>query len=262
MTTPEIRRSHIVQAIGTDGSVSVANLADQLAVSEMTIRRDLDELEKDGLVRRVYGGAVSARSRSYEPPFRVRSTESSAAKRRIGKRAAQLVADGDTVALDVGTTTIEVGQNLVDRKNLTVITTSLRIANFFFSQSNTRLILSGGIVRQEEGSLTGELPKEAFKRLYVDRLFLGVASIHSDVGLTEYNWDDAVVKQAMIESAKEVIVVADSTKFETVAFAHVAPFSSIHKLVTDSFPPDPLATRLAEHNVSVIVAGGGGDGRA
>lgn len=262
MTTPEIRRSHIVQAIGTDGSVSVASLADELAVSEMTIRRDLDELEKEGLVRRVYGGAVSARSRSYEPPFRMRSTESSAAKRRIGKRAAQLVADGDTVALDVGTTTIEVARNLLHKKNLTVITTSLRIANFLFSRSNTRLILSGGIVRQEEGSLTGELPKETFKRLYVDRLFLGVASIHSEVGLTEYNWDDAIVKQAMIESAKEVIVVADSTKFETVAFAHVAPFSAIHKLVTDSSPEDPLAAKLVEHDVSIIVASGEGQKQA
>ncbi len=259
MTTPEIRRSHIVQAIGTNGSVSVANLADDLDVSEMTIRRDLDELEKDGLVRRVYGGAVSLRSRSYEPPFRVRSTESAAAKHHIGRRAAQLVADGDAVALDVGTTTMEVAKNLLHKKNLTIITTSLRIANFFFRQSNTRLILSGGIVRQEEGSLTGELTKEAFKRLYVDRLFLGVASIHSDVGLSEYNWDDAIVKQAMIESAKEVIVVADSTKFETVAFAHIAPFSSMHKLVTDSSPPDPLAAKLEEHDISVIVAGAKGD---
>jgi DeoR/GlpR family transcriptional regulator of sugar metabolism len=250
----ETRRAFILGEIETRGSVSVANLAERLAVSEMTIRRDLTGLKKEGLVRRVHGGAVSARGRGFEPPLLLRINEHIEAKRRIGARAAELVADGDSIALDVGTTSLEVARNLLGRRNLTLITPNLHIANLFLNQVDNRLIVPGGILRPGEASLTGNLTQYAFQQLFIDRLFLGVGGIEAEVGLTEYNWEDALVKQAMIRSAKEVILVADASKFGRVVFAAVAPLDAIHILVTDQFPPPPLATCLKEAGVIVHVA--------
>jgi DeoR/GlpR family transcriptional regulator of sugar metabolism len=211
-------------------------------------------LEKEGAIRRVHGGAVSARGRSYEPIYPMRASVMQAEKESIGRLAAELVADGDSIALDIGTTTLEIARNLTNRRNLTVLTPSLHIANLFLGQSDIRLVVTGGIARPVEGSLIGELARYAFKRLYVDRLFLGVACLDAAYGLSEYNWDDALIKQAMIASAKEVVVVADSSKFGKVAFAHVADFTQIHRLVTDRTPPAAVMERLLETNVSVLVA--------
>lgn len=245
------RRSFILQQVESRGSVTVASLADQLQVSEMTIRRDLNDLEKDGLVKRIYGGAVSARGRSYEPPLLLRSKEHAPEKKAIGHRAAQLVADGDSIALDVGTTTLEVARQLQDRRNLTIITPSLHIANLFVNNPHIRLILPGGTVRPGEASMIGDLAQQSFKDLFVDRLFLGVGGIDVEAGITEFNLDDAFVKRAMIQSAKEVIVVADASKFDRVAFAAIAPLSAIHVLITDEPPAHDLAAALEEHGIIV-----------
>jgi DeoR/GlpR family transcriptional regulator of sugar metabolism len=249
------RREHILKEIENVGTVSVLELATSLNVSSMTIRRDLINLEQEGLIRRIYGGAVSDIRRAYEPPLALRSAQASTAKQLIGKTAAELVGEGDTVALDVGSTTFEVAKNLVDRRNLTIVTPSLHVANLFINQPDVRLILPGGIVRRGEASLIGGLTLQAFDGLFVDRLFLGVGCLDATTGLTEFNWEDTQVKQAMIKSAKEVIAVVDSTKFGKVAFARVCHFNSIHKLVTDRPPPDPILAKLNQANVKIVLAG-------
>lgn len=254
MALPEHRRSFILKAVEDRGSVTVVELAERLEVSMMTIRRDLVELEKEGAVRRVHGGAVSVRGRSYEPLYPTRALQQSEAKERIGRLAASLVADGDSIALDIGTTIFEVARALVGRRNMTVLTPSLHVANLFISSPDVRLVVSGGIVRPVEGSCIGELSRLAFKRLYVDRAFLGVACIDAVYGISDHNWDDALIKQAMIEGAREVVVVADSAKFGTVAFAHVADFTQVHKIVTDKRPPDDIMAKLDEAGVTVLIA--------
>ena len=259
MALAEARRAYILKAIEARGSVTVLDLANSLAVSMMTIRRDLVDLEKAGIVRRVHGGAVNAFGRSYEPPYSLRIGQAAEAKQRIGRLAADLVADGDSIALDIGSTTLEIARQLVGRRNLTILTPSLHIANLFLSQPDIRLILPGGIVRAGEGSLVGELTRYAFERLFVDRLFLGVGCIDGQGGLSEYNWDDALVKQAMIQSAKEVVVVADGAKFGKVAFAQVAGFHQIHKLVTDRPPAADILGKLQEAAVQVFIAGDNGE---
>lgn len=255
MTLPDHRRSLIIKAVEDRGSATVQDLADRLQVSMMTIRRDLVELEREGAIRRVHGGAVSARGRAYEPLFHLRATVMPEAKTQIGKVAAELVIDGDSIALDVGTTTIEVARALVGKRNLTIVTPSLHVANLFLNQSDTRLIVTGGIARSVEGSLVGELTAYAFRQLHVDRLFLGVACIDATLGMTEYNWEDAIVKQQMIAAAKEVIVVADSAKFAKVAFAHVANFSQVHRIVTDRVPPPELLKAIENAGIALHVAG-------
>lgn len=250
----ENRRTIILKEIEDHGSVGVVDLASRLGVSEMTVRRDLADLEKEGVIRRIHGGAVSARGRSYEPPLILRETENQDAKRKIGKLAASLIADGDSIALDTGSTTLEIAQNLVGRRNLTVVTSSLHIANILYSQPDIRLILSGGIVRLGEASLIGDLAKYTYQNLYVDRLFLGVGAIDARSGLTEYNWDDALVKQAMIGSAKEVILVADVSKFNRVAFARVGPLNAIHQIVTDHRPSRELLEAFNRLSIFIHVA--------
>lgn len=253
MNSLEQRQRFIIQQIDEKGSVNVIELAEALDVSEMTIRRDLNELENTGIVRRIHGGAVSARGRGYEPPLALRSAENRAIKQLLGKYASEMVVEGDSIALDVGTTIFEVAVNLKEVSNITVITPSIPIASLFYDRPAVRLILPGGIVRPGETSMIGDLARRNLEILYVDRLFLGVGAIDAHVGLTEYNMDDAGIKQAMIKNAKEIILVADASKFQKIAFASVAPFTSIHHLITNEEPPEELLTALKISGVTVHV---------
>jgi DeoR family transcriptional regulator, fructose operon transcriptional repressor len=249
-----VRRSQILQDLAEVGSVTVVDLAERFAVSPMTIRRDLLELERLGLARRVHGGAVAGRGRSYEPPYMVRTTENSEIKKNIGALTAGLIAEGDSVAIDTGSTCLEVARNLQGRRNLTVITPGLRIAGLLVDEPDIRLIVAGGIARPGEASLIGELARHAFSELSVDRLILAVGGIDAAFGLSEYNWDDVLVKQAMIRSAKEVILVADSRKFDQIAFARIAGLEAVAMLVTDEEPSGQLQAALKAAGVKVVVA--------
>jgi len=249
----ENRLSFIVNLIEDRGSVKVADLANGLSVSEMTIRRDLAELERRNLVRRVHGGAVSGLGRSYEPPLLVRTTRALAAKKAIGKYAAGMVDEGDCVAVDVGTTTNEMAKHLQGRHNITVVTPSLQVANILSQEANMQIIVPGGIVRQSESSLFGDLAISAFQKLFVDKLFLGVGCVNAESGFTEYTWDGTLVKQAMIKSAQEVTVLADATKFNKTAFVLITGFENVNHLITDKEPPVDLREKLDANNVSVTV---------
>jgi DeoR family transcriptional regulator, fructose operon transcriptional repressor len=256
MTAADGRKAHILERISAEESLSVADLSETLGVSEMTIRRDLAELEKEGLLKRVHGGAVSSFGRSYEPPLTLRNAQSVAAKRAIARVAADMVTEGDSVALDVGSTVYEVARHLSQRRGLTVVTPSVRVLGLFLRNKDIRTIVTGGMLRPGEESLVGDLAAHAFRDLFVDKLFLGLGGIDAENGLTEYNWDDALVKRAMIRSAKEVIVVVDASKFQRTAFARIAELADIHVLVTDRPPPDKLAEALAARKVSVVLADG------
>lgn len=254
-----VRRSQILQELAEAGSVTVVDLAERFSVSPMTIRRDLLELERASLVRRVHGGAVAGRGRSYEPPYLLRTSENAETKRRIGALAASLIAEGDSVAIDTGSTCLEVARRLRGRRNLTILTPGFRIAEALLDEPEIRLILTGGILRPGEGSLIGDLARHAFQELSVDRLVLAVGGVDATFGLSEYNWDDVGVKQAMIRSAKEVILVTDSGKFGQIAFARVAGLEAVTTLVTDLEPTGPLHAALKDAGVKTIVASTGPD---
>jgi DeoR/GlpR family transcriptional regulator of sugar metabolism len=254
MAISYVRKTYILKEIERQGEVRVTDLAVALGVSEMTIRRMLTELENENLIRKVHGGAVSGQGRGYEPPYVLRATRSTDLKIKIGSAAAQLVEDGDCIAIDVGSTTAELAKKLQSKHNLTIMTPSLRIANILINNKDIRLILPGGIIRLGEESLVGDLVRQAFNGLFVDKLFLAVGCIDVDKGFTEYNIDDVLVKKIMISSAKEVIVLADSTKFGHVAFAQIASFNEVDKLVTDVEPSDNILKKLTDNGVKVIIA--------
>lgn len=227
------RRELVLGLLEERGEVSVSEVSATACVSEMTIRRDLDALAHDGLLKRVHGGAITVVSRSYEPPFAARAQQHFVAKQAIGEAVAGLIREGETLILDVGTTVLETARALRGRHNLTVLTASLRVMDLLADEDGVHLISTGGAVRRGEMSLVGDLAERAFAELRFDTFVMGVGGIDLNEGLTEFNLDDARVKRHALASARRCIVVADHTKLGRVAFSCIAPLDRIDVLVTD-----------------------------
>jgi DeoR/GlpR family transcriptional regulator of sugar metabolism len=248
----DLRRRSILSILTRDGEARISALAKSFRTSEMTIRRDLETLELEGLVRRVRGGAIPSINRSYEPPIALRYGEAHSAKERIGRAAADLLRDGETAIIDVGTTTLEMAKAISGRQALTVVTSSLQVAVELSKHPEIRTLVSGGLVRPGEMSLIGARAEDSYVDLNCDSVFLGVAGISAEKGLTEYNLDDTRVKQRAIQAAQRCIVLADATKLGRVAFATVASISQVDVLITDALPTDPIIRALEDADVEVI----------
>jgi DeoR/GlpR family transcriptional regulator of sugar metabolism len=253
------RQNKIVEIILEEGQIEILEICEMFSVSEMTARRDLNELDRQGLLRRIHGGAIASLGRSYEPPFQTRSSKNQAAKNAIGLKAAELIYDGDSIALDVGTTTLEIVGGLKDKRNLTIVTNCLQIANRVVDhlslEIDARLILTGGIVRPRELSMIGPVPEHVYRDLHVDKAFIGIGGISLEDGLTEYNIEDTQIKQMLIHSAREKIVVTDSTKFGVTTFASVGSLTAVDKIVTDKGAPPEMVEKIRKLGVEVILAG-------
>lgn len=254
------RHRRIVEAVEADGDVTVSTLAVSLGVSEMTVRRDLQELEEAGLLRRVHGGATKHLGRAYAPPFGTRELQAPEQKQALGRAAAELVGDGDAIGLDVGSTVLAMVPFLASRAdNLTVVTASLRvaveIAGRLTPRQRLRLVATGGVLHPEELSLTGQMATDAFRSVRLDTAFVGVGGLDPQEGATEFDLEDAQVKRGMIASARRVVVLADSTKLGRVCFAAVCPTSRIDVLVTDEAADPDILERIRATGIEVAVAG-------
>jgi DeoR family transcriptional regulator of aga operon len=248
----DLRRARILAKLNSAGQASISDLAAEFHLSEMTIRRDLEALELGGHARRVRGGAIAAQSRSYEPPIILRATQEHEAKMRIGRAAAELLADGETAIIDVGTTTLEMARAINPKLVLTIITSSLRIATELTSKLQVRTIVTGGVVRKGELSLIGARAEGSFSDLNCDSVFLGVAGISVTKGLTEYNLEDTRVKQEAIKAASRVIVLADASKIGKIAFASVAALKEVDILVTNAAPSNEEIKKIKRLGIDVI----------
>ncbi len=238
------RRGEILAIVQKKGGITIDEICAHFDVSEMTARRDLQELDREGLLRRVHGGGVIAFGRSYEPPYQSRSQLNLEVKKAIGRKAVELINDGDSIALDIGTTTLEVARALKNRRNLTVVTASLPIAYELVSNhslgKDLRLILTGGIVRAGELSLIGHISENTYSEIHVDKAFIGIGGISLEDGLTDYNLEDSLVKRSLIRTARQIIVVADASKFGRTTFTSVCPLSAIDTIVTDPSAPKAM----------------------
>jgi DeoR family transcriptional regulator of aga operon len=174
-----------------------------------------------------------------------------AAKRAIGVAVGQMLSDGETVLLDIGTTTMEVARALQGRSNLTVITPSIPIANLLADEPGMRVICLGGVARPGERSLVGSLTEHAIRQFFVDVCVLGIGGLDVQAGLTEFNLDDAAIKQVALERSRRLIVAADASKLGTVAFAAVAPSDRIDVLVTDADPTSDHVTALRGLDIDI-----------
>ncbi|MFC1437187.1 DeoR/GlpR family DNA-binding transcription regulator [Streptacidiphilus sp. N1-10] len=244
------RHRQIAQAVRDSGSATVLELAELTGASEMTIRRDLDTLAEQGALERVRGGARTLLLRGEEPPFALRAHEGADAKRRIAAEVSRLIADGETVLLDSGTTCLEVARLLRGRR-VTVMPLSLQAVHVLSdAPAATTLIVPGGRPRAAEGALTGPLTLASLAALRFDTAVLGCCGLSAAEGVTAYDLDDAAVKKAVIASARRVIAAADGGKLGRTAHAYVGPSSLLHTLVTDTTaPPDEVAALEATGTV-------------
>ncbi|WP_328472034.1 DeoR/GlpR family DNA-binding transcription regulator [Streptomyces sp. NBC_00448] len=244
------RHQQIVEAVRAEGRLGVAELAALTGASEMTVRRDLEILAGQGVLERYRGGARSLLLRGEEPPFALRETESRAVKQRIAAEVAALVADGETVVLDSGTTCLEVARVLQQRR-LTVMPLSLHAANALTGAARLRLIIPGGEPRPGELALTGPLTESALAALRFDTAVLGCCGLSATDGLTAYDLAEAAVKRAAVASARRVIAVADAAKFSRTALAFVVPVTALHTVVTDERAPQDELSALTAAGVTV-----------
>ena len=248
------RKQFIQTKLDEDQTVQVSELAQKLEVSEMTIRRDLSDLERIGVLKRTHGGAVKDVSRSYEPPFNLRQHASIEQKRLIARKAVSYICEGDTIAIDSGTTTIELAKELVAFKNLTIVTPSIHIAMIFLNHPTITVLLSGGVLRKHEGSLVGTFTRATFSSLHFDTFFVSGAALSEDAGLTDYIIEDATIKRMIMGHAKKTVALMHSEKFGKTAFAQVAQLSELDVLVTDKPPYPALQHELQRQKVTTIIA--------
>jgi DeoR/GlpR family transcriptional regulator of sugar metabolism len=246
----QIRHKTIMQALRQRSPVSVGELAAVLDCSEMTVRRDLEVLERSGGLRRVHGGAVSVFLSAEETPYGIRALESSEAKATIGAAAASLLADGETVILDGGTTAMEVARALRDRR-MTVMPLALRPVFELHECPGIKLLLPGGEVRPGELSLTGDLTQPSFSQLRFDTCVMGPCGIDAKAGVTTHLLAETAVKRAAAQASQRVIVVADSSKLGRVAFGHVCELDDIDIVLTDSDADGQAVDDLLQAGVDV-----------
>ncbi|MFI5804754.1 DeoR/GlpR family DNA-binding transcription regulator [Streptomyces sp. NPDC051561] len=258
----EQRRALILDEVRRRGGVRVNELTRRLNVSDMTVRRDLDALARQGVVEKVHGGAVPVSEAStHEPGFEAKSALELSAKEDIARSAAAMVAPGSAVALSGGTTTYALARHLLDVPDLTVVTNSVRVADVFHvARQNggdggaATVVLTGG-VRTPSDSLVGPVADQAIGSLHFDVLFLGVHGISVEAGLSTPNLAEAETNRRLVGSARRVVVVADHTKWGTVGLSSFARLDQVDAFVTDQGLSAAAREEMAEHLPGLVVAG-------
>jgi DeoR/GlpR family transcriptional regulator of sugar metabolism len=253
----EKRRSSIMEELRRHEVVKVSELSNCFGVSEVSIRRDIRYLEQLGALRRVHGGAISVANRPVTGPTMVGTDFRIEQKQRIGRAAAALVAPGDRLIFDSGTTTLQtaahLSNELLTAGNLTVITASLPIVRQLGAHKGLHLIVLGGIYVPDYELMVGPHTIETLKSLHADKMFLGTDGLTFSQGLTTANVLEAEVDRAMVRAATEVIVVADSSKIGGIGLTTIMPLSGIHKLITDTDAPADFVARLRQLGIDVIL---------
>lgn len=248
------RQQRILELARKERVVRVSQLSEALNVSEATIRRDLDLLDETGFLQRTHGGAVVANQASPEPPVIQRMHENTQAKERIGRAAAQLIRDGETIFIGAGTTAHEVARNLSDRVNLTVISNSLLVINTLAQVENISVISLGGSLRPSELSFVGYLTEQVLGELHPQKVFMGIRAASLRFGLSNDILPEVATDRVIIKSGSEIILLADHTKFDKVSTFFVASISDVSIVVTDDKTPAEVLTGLREEQIEVIVA--------
>lgn len=252
------RQDEILQLVLRQGLVSVPELASALAVSEITVRRDLDELDKGGYLKRIHGGAQRLTPRDPEPPMANRQLAQVAEKQAIGKAAVNFVSEGDAIALESGSSTMELARAIARRtwQDLQVVTNSFKIAEELMRVPGVQLVFIGGIVGGDELETFGVLSEEMLKHMSIDKLFLGCRGIDPEAGLSndvQAAMEIATVR-AFAAASSQVIVLADHTKFDRKFLVRMLPIGDVDVVVTDSLTPEGTLATLRRHVKQVVVA--------
>jgi DeoR/GlpR family transcriptional regulator of sugar metabolism len=248
------RQDEILRFIEQMRRASVGAICEHFAISEATARRDLGVLAEQAKIQRVHGGALAISHAPPELPVYQRMNELAEDKARIGKAAASLLRDGETVFLGSGTTVLEVAHALSETIDLTVITNSLLVLNHLIDKPNISVVSLGGQLRRSELSMIGVVTEQALATLRADKVIIGIHAISANEGLTNRYLPETVTDRQVLRAGKTVIVVADHTKCERVSTVLVAPLSVVDVLVTDIHAPAPFVATLEQQGIQVLRA--------
>ena len=247
------RHTKILEILNKDKSVKVSTLIKLFDVSIETVRRDLEYLEKEGYLKRVHGGAVLEEVNGKELHFTERETKCIDEKKQIAEIACKYIKEGQSIAMDVSTTNHEIAKAIKNKFNkLTIITNSLLIAMELSDKEKYNIILTGGLLKQEELCLVGNLAENFLNDFHIDTAFISVSGISVDGELTDFGFEEIHVKKKMIERAQQVIVAADSSKFCVVSLLKVANFNDIDMIITDSKLNKNILNKYREDGIEVI----------
>jgi DeoR/GlpR family transcriptional regulator of sugar metabolism len=246
---PQRRHELILRTLRSEGPAPVGVLAERLGVSQATVRRDLVHLDREGRLTRVHGGAMTIAED--DEPFAQVAAERAGDKESVARRAAGLVADGDTVLLDIGTTSHRLARHLRDRA-LTVITSSLAVYEELKDAEDVQLVLLGGVVRRSYHSMVGFLTEDALRQVHADTVFLGASGIRHDGQVMDSTVVEVPVKRAMVAAADRVVLLADAGKFPGTGLAKVCGPEALDVVVTSSGADGPTCAALGEAGVEVL----------
>jgi len=256
-TQKDNRLNHIITLLQDDDSQTVNSLAEKLSVSAMTIRRDLQQLERDGIVKRIHGGAsLLKRNVLYEKPYKISEQISAHAelKRSIGKAAAELVAPGEMIFLDSGSTTPYIAEHIDPGITLRVLCYTMKNALYFYERDLVQLILAGGFYERDSNTFNSREAVEMVRNLRGDKAFISAGGVDQSLGLTTYFYFETEMKKALISSAKQVILAADSSKFGKISTTFFAELNEVDTIITDSGIPEEYKEIIQQSGIELILA--------
>ncbi|MBU5306217.1 DeoR/GlpR family DNA-binding transcription regulator [Clostridioides mangenotii] len=245
------RHKKIYNYLLDKNNATVNELAEICDVAPMTIRRDLDKMESDGLITRVFGGAVIGSNIVKEIAYEEKEKASINEKISIASEASKLVSDNSIVLLDSGTTCMEIARNLIDKSNLKVITTDILIAAYLMKFKNIEVYCTGGRVQTDIGCCIDHMAVDYISKINADICFLGASAINNSLDVSTFTMDKVLIKQAMLKSSEYRILVADDTKFEKSSFAKICELTDFNLVITNKEIKDSLKETLIENGVSL-----------
>jgi DeoR/GlpR family transcriptional regulator of sugar metabolism len=256
---PEERKNEILNELKRTGKVKVIDLATQFNVSEETIRRDLMQLEEQGLLKKVYGGAILTNFQSGEPPFTQRTTVNQEAKIKIGKKAVELISNGDVIVIDVGTTTVELASCIQNKKNITILTNSIPVSAVLTESLNQQkftgeIILLGGQIDPKQQSVSGRLTEQVLTQFNINKAFISAGGVSIQNGVSNYHLNETMVSRTMVEVSKQIILLTDYSKFGVDTFCKICPIEKLDMIVCDQSPPESWKSQLELAEIDWIIA--------
>lgn len=248
----EERQNKILSLLREDKKLLVNDLCEQFSVSPATIRNDLNQLEKRGLLKRTHGGAIPCSKAGFEPTSTQKASTNAKQKQRIAEYAASLIEDGDTVAIDTGTTTYYLAEMLLGKSNVTVVTTDTKIANLLENYEGISVILAGGMLRKGFSCTTGSITNTVLASLNVDKVFIATNAVTPSGDICTPDIEQAKVKESLLKMGNQTYLICDSSKFGTHSFARFGTIDEIHTVITDSKIEESMLFYLRERGLEVV----------
>ena len=246
------RQNKILANLQINQTALVSDLSKEYRVTEETIRRDLEKLEKRGLIKKTYGGAVYGHDSNIDIPFRNRETAGQEENMQIARLAVSQIRDGETLMLDSSAASLCTARLLRQRVDLTIITNSIEILMNFVFIKNIKVISTGGLLRKNDFALAGAAAEQVLQNFHVDKTLISCSAIHREYGLTEADEQEAQIRSLMAKSAKQIIGLVTSDKFDNVSFVHFMAVTQLHTLITNESPNNNWKNYLKQNQVELI----------